>query len=160
MTERNRSNPVPPKPDGSLLLRTLAMPGDANPAGDIFGGWIMSQMDIAGSLLARDIADGRVVTAAVDGMSFLSPVKIGDIVCCYGKCIRLGRTSMTISLELWVRTTLAESSGRHDARTLVTRGNYVYVKVDSNGRPALLPDDAGQKAQVGSLASSAGLAQC
>lgn len=160
MSENNQINSVTTKPDGSLLLRTLAMPGDANPVGDIFGGWIMSQMDIAGSLLARDIANGRVVTAAVEGMSFLSPVKVGDIVCCYGKCVRLGRSSMTISLELWVRTTLAGIGGRHEVPTLVTRGNYIYVRVDTNGKPASLPDDARQKALAGTDASSATTRHC
>ena len=85
-------------PIGNLLLRTLAMPRDTNPAGDIFGGWIMSQMDISGAILAREIANGRVVTAAVEGMSLLKPVSVGDVVCCYGKCIHVGHTSLKLHL--------------------------------------------------------------
>jgi acyl-CoA thioesterase YciA len=147
------------RPRGELLLRTLAMPGDANPAGDIFGGWIMSQMDIAGSLLAREIANGRVVTAAVDGMSFVSPVSIGDVVCCYGSCAKIGRTSVTISLELWVRTSSGDSGGMHDERRLVTRAHYVYVHVNKAGRPVPLPDDAARRAEAGTGAASAGCAK-
>ncbi|MGN0909658.1 MAG: acyl-CoA thioesterase, partial [Succinivibrio sp.] len=121
------------RPAGELLLRTLAMPADANPAGDIFGGWIMSQMDIAGSLLARDVAGGRIVTCAVDGMAFLSPVRVGDVVCCYGACSKIGRTSVTVSLELWVRSTIEGSGGMHAERRLVTRAHYVYVHVGATG---------------------------
>ena len=148
--------PTPGRPSGELLLRTLAMPGDANPSGDIFGGWIMSQMDIAGSLLAREVAGGRVVTAAVDGMSFVSPVGVGDVVCCYGTCAKIGHTSVTISLELWVRTTNAENGGMHPQRRLVTRANYVYVHVSREGRPIPLPEDAALRARTGTGAASAG----
>lgn len=150
------TGPAPARPSGELLLRTLAMPGDANPAGDIFGGWIMSQMDIAGSLLAREVAGGRVVTAAVDGMSFVSPVGVGDVVCCYGRCAKIGHTSLTISLELWVRTTNGENGGMHPQRRLVTRANYVYVHVSPQGRPIPLPEDASLRAQAGTGAASAG----
>ena len=148
--------PNPGRPSGELLLRTLAMPGDANPSGDIFGGWIMSQMDIAGSLLAREVAGGRVVTAAVDGMSFVSPVGVGDVVCCYGTCAKIGHTSVTISLELWVRTTNAENGGMHPQRRLVTRANYVYVHVSHEGWPIPLPEDAALRARTGAGAASAG----
>ncbi len=85
-------------PDGDLLLRTLAMPADTNAHGVIFGGWIMSQMDIGGGILAKEIAGGRVVTVAVEAMSFHRPVKVGQVVCCYGRCIKVGNTSMTIKL--------------------------------------------------------------
>ena len=80
-------------PRGDLLLRTMAMPADTNANGDIFGGWIMSQMDIAGAILAKELACGRTVTVAVDGMRFLRPVKVGDVVCCYGEVARIGNTS-------------------------------------------------------------------
>ena len=103
MSSDSPASPDSIRPSGSLLLRTMAMPGDTNPAGDIFGGWILSQMDIAGSLLAREIAGGRVVTVAVDSMKFMKPVKVGDIVCCYGSCQKIGPTSLTIELELWVK---------------------------------------------------------
>ncbi|MEK6249310.1 MAG: acyl-CoA thioesterase, partial [Planctomycetales bacterium] len=89
MTER--------QPVGDILLRTIAMPADTNANGDIFGGWIMSQMDISGAILASEIAAGRVVTVAVDGMSFHRPVKVGNVVCCYGKCVRIGTTSLTVN---------------------------------------------------------------
>ena len=91
------------EPQGELVLRTLAMPAGTNANGDIFGGWIMSQMDIAGGILAKEIADGRTVTVAVDGMKFLRPVKVGDVVCCYGNVQRIGNTSMSLHLEVWVK---------------------------------------------------------
>ncbi len=154
--KRAGAGPAPERPSGELLLRTLAMPGDANPSGDIFGGWIMSQMDIAGSLLAREVAGGRVVTVAVDGMSFVSPVGVGDVVCCYGRCAKIGHTSVTISLELWVRTTNTENGGMHPQRRLVTCAHYVYVHVNPQGRPIPLPEDAKKRAQAGTGAASAG----
>ena len=80
------------RPEGALLLRTLAMPADTNPSGDIFGGWLMSQMDMGGAILAKELARGRVVTIAVDGMTFHRPVAVGDVVCCYGRCTHVGRT--------------------------------------------------------------------
>ena len=117
-------------PEGDLLLRTLAMPADTNPNGDIFGGWIMSQMDIGGGILAKEIAGGRIVTVAVEGMSFHQPVKVGHVVCCYGKCLRIGTTSMTIKLEVWVKPALAET-----ARYCVTEAMFTYVAIDDQGKP-------------------------
>lgn len=90
-------------PDGELLLRTSPMPSDTNANGDIFGGWIMSQMDIAGGMMAIEITGGRAVTIAVDAMKFIKPVKVGDVVCCYGKVAKVGNTSITIRLEVWVK---------------------------------------------------------
>lgn len=90
-------------PHGELVLRTLAMPADTNANGDIFGGWLMSQMDIGGAILAKEIAEGRVVTVRVDGMTFLKPVAVGDVVCCYARCVRTGRSSMTVNVEVWVK---------------------------------------------------------
>lgn len=119
-------------PEGDLLLRTLAMPADTNPNGDIFGGWIMSQMDIAGGILAKEIAGGRIVTVAVDGMEFHHPVQVGQVVCCYGQCVRIGNTSLTIDLEVWVRPVV--SDGR-DADYCVTEAVFTYVAIDDNGRP-------------------------
>lgn len=142
------------KPVGNLLLRTLAMPGDTNPAGDIFGGWIMAQMDISGAILAREIANGRVVTVAVDGMSFLKPVAVGDVVCCYGRCEHIGHTSLKIKLELWVKK-IYESERAH--RDLVTEASFTYVAVDSNGKPRALPENAHDIAQNGIDADSIGL---
>ncbi len=89
-------------PQGNLALRTLAMPADTNLSGDIFGGWIMSQMDMAGGLAAKNLSNSRVSTVAVESMTFLNPVKVGDVVCCYADIIRVGNTSMRIKVEVWV----------------------------------------------------------
>ncbi len=145
-------------PVGNLLLRTLAMPADTNPAGDIFGGWIMSQMDIAGALLAREISNGRVVTVAVDGMSFLKPVSVGDVVCCYGKCTHVGHTSLQIHLEIWVKKILDEQKdGETAERFLVTEATFVYVAVNAEGKPRPLPQNAGKIAEEGIDAAKVGL---
>lgn len=90
-------------PKGELVLRTLAMPADTNANGDIFGGWLMSQMDIGGAILAKEIAHGRVVTVRVEGMTFLRPVAVGDVVCCYARCVKRGTTSVSINIEVWVK---------------------------------------------------------
>lgn len=123
-------------PQGSLLLRTLAMPSDANVNGDIFGGWIMAQMDLGGGILAKELSQGRTVTVAVDAITFLKPVNIGDIVCCYGKCVKTGRTSMTIQIEIWVKKVL--NQGISD-KQCVCRACFTYVGVDEHGRPRPLP---------------------
>lgn len=120
------------EPEGNLLLRTLAMPADTNANGDIFGGWIMSQMDIGGGILAKEIASGRVVTVTVDAMTFYKPVKVGHVVCCYGKCIKVGKSSMSIKLEVWVRPVLSEVSAE---RYCVTEAVFKYVAIDDNGKP-------------------------
>lgn len=98
-------------PNGELVLRTLAMPADTNANGDIFGGWLMSQMDIGGAIQAKEIAQGRVVTVRVDGMTFLKPVAVGDVVCCYARCIKTGHSSITINIEVWVKRFLLSQSG-------------------------------------------------
>ncbi len=119
------------EPDGNLLLRTLAMPADTNANGDIFGGWIMSQMDIGGGILAKEIAHGRVVTVKVDGITFYKPVHVGNVVCCYGKCSRIGNSSMTIKLEVWVKPILNE---RSSDRYCVTEAVFTYVAIDDQGK--------------------------
>jgi acyl-CoA thioesterase YciA len=91
---------LPEGPRGELAARTLAMPADTNPAGDIFGGWIMAQMDAAGGITATRWAQGRVVTAAVTDMAFLQPVKVGDVVCCHTDPVRVGQTSLTLHIEV------------------------------------------------------------
>jgi acyl-CoA thioesterase YciA len=111
------------------------MPSDTNPDGDIFGGWLMSQMDIAGGVLAGGIAKGRVVTISVDGMTFLRPVYVGDVVCVYGDVERLGNTSMVLSLEAWVLRR------RQAPRIKVTEGRFTFVAIDDNGRPRAIPKD-------------------
>ncbi len=115
-------------------LRTLAMPADANPSGDIFGGWIMSQMDIAGASYARQIAQSRVVTIAVEGMTFLLPVFVGDEVSCYCETEKIGRTSVAVKIETWVRRDRLT-----DESIKVTEAVYTYVSIDKNRRPQPLP---------------------
>ena len=124
------------QPAGTLLLRTLAMPGDTNPSGDIFGGWLLSQMDIGGGILATEMARGRIVTIAVDATVFLKPVKVGDVVCCYGRCVHMGRTSIKVKLEVWVKKVAREAFGD---RECVTEAVFTYVAVDAEGRPRPLP---------------------
>ena len=121
------------EPKGNLILRTLAMPADTNPNGDIFGGWIMSQMDIAGGILAKEISCSRTVTVAVDKIVFIRPVTVGDVVCCYGDIVHIGTTSVRISLEVWIKkATYADCCG--DNRVLVTKANFTYVAVDAEGK--------------------------
>ena len=127
-------------PEGELLLRTSPMPSDTNANGDIFGGWIMSQMDIAGGMMAIEIAGGRAVTIAVDAMKFIKPVKTGDVVCCYGKVTRIGNTSVTIRLEVWVKPGFQEIRiDKEDAFSMVTEASYTYVAVDQEGRKRPFP---------------------
>jgi len=127
-------------PGGDLLLRTLAMPADTNVNGDIFGGWIMSQMDIAGGILAQQIAAGAVVTVAVDSMKFISPVQMGDVVCCYGAMKHLGNTSVALHLEVWVRPRLSRDQGvRPHAK--VTEAVFTYVAIDEQGTKRPIPRD-------------------
>ncbi|MGB9080437.1 MAG: acyl-CoA thioester hydrolase YciA [Desulfuromonadaceae bacterium] len=122
-------------PEGELLLRTSPMPGDTNANGDIFGGWIMSQMDLAGGMMAIEITGGRAVTIAVDAMKFIKPVKIGDVVCCYGKVTRMGNTSVTIRLEVWVKPGFREMRiDKGNAYFMVTEASFTYVAIDHEGR--------------------------
>ncbi len=120
-------------PRGELALRTIAMPANTNPSGDIFGGWIMSLMDLAAGLAAREYANGRVVTAAVSNLSFLAPVKVGDAVCCYTDLMRTGRTSMVFAIETWRLPHLTQGG-----RLKVTEAEFTMVAVDEEGRPRLL----------------------
>lgn len=129
----NATDAVQPK--GELSLRTVAMPADTNPAGDIFGGWIMSLMDLAAGIAAGTRAKGRVATAAVSKLSFIQPVKVGDVVCVYTDIVRTGRTSVTLDVETWV---LRRGQGQ---RTRVTAAEIVLVAVDEHGRPRPLPDE-------------------
>ena len=115
------------EPLGALTIRTLAMPADTNPAGDIFGGWVMSQMDIAGAIAAVERARGRVVTVAVEAMTFIAPVKVGDILCVYCSVERVGNTSITIAIEAWARR------NRIAELVKVTQGRFVYVALDEHG---------------------------
>ncbi|MBD1388577.1 acyl-CoA thioester hydrolase YciA [Neiella sp. HB171785] len=126
-------------PQGELLLRTLAMPADTNANGDIFGGWIMSQMDIAGGIMAKEVAKGRTATIAVNSMKFIQPVKVGDVVCCYGQIQKVGNTSMTLALEVWVKPVLREHGVNE--HFLVTEACFTYVAIDSNGNKREIPKD-------------------
>ena len=128
-------NEPAPQPEGEPMIRAIAMPADSNPSGDIFGGWLMSQMDLAAANAACRRSRGRCVTVAVDGMVFHEPVFIGDEVSLYCTVIRVGRTSMTIRVEAWRR------SRTSDARTKVTEALFTYVAVDENRRPRAVEGD-------------------
>ena len=123
-------------PNGELVLRTLTMPTDTNANGDIFGGWLMSQMDIGGAILAKEIALGRVVTVRVDGITFLRSVAVGDVVCCYARCLKTGNSSMTVKVEVWVKKWLPILS----VTVTATEAVFSYVAVDADNRPRPLPD--------------------
>ena len=121
------------KPRGELTTRTVAMPADSNPAGDIFGGWVLSQMDIAAGICASERAQCRVVTVALDGMHFIRPVKIGDILCVYTEIKSVGNTSLEIHVEAWVQ----RDRSRHTVK--VTQANFTFVALGSYGRPRKVP---------------------
>jgi acyl-CoA thioesterase YciA len=125
------------QPKGELILRTLAMPADTNPDGDIFGGWIMAQMDIAGGILAREKTCSRIVTVAVESITFIKPVRVGDVVCCYGEVVKIGTTSITIDLEVWVKPALDSPMG-DNVKFQVTKAAFTYVSVDSSGKKQVI----------------------
>ena len=112
------------------MIRALAMPADTNSNGDIFGGWIVSQMDLGGAVLARTLAKSRVVTAAIEAMSFVAPVNVGDTVTCYARLMAIGRTSMKVEVEVWSQH---YSGGSEERR--VTHGILTYVAIDEGGKP-------------------------
>ena len=115
------------------IIRTVPQPADMNGNGDIFGGWVLSQMDIAGGALAARTAKGRVATVAITAMTFVQPIKVGDMVSIYGEVSKVGRTSITISLETVVRR-------RHEQVDIrVTHGTYVFVAIDEHGKPRPVP---------------------
>ena len=117
------------KPQGELEIRTIAMPADTNANGDIFGGWVVSQMDLAGASYALKYTKGRAVTVAINGMSFISPVKIGELLSCYVSLPELGHTSIQIKIESWVISPTNLQSRQ------VTEGIFTFVAVDENNRP-------------------------
>jgi acyl-CoA thioesterase YciA len=127
---------TPESPKGELTVRIVAMPADTNPAGDIFGGWIMGLMDSAAGIVAREKAQGRVVTASVSSLSFLQPVKVGDVVCCYTTITGTGRSSITLDVETWVVRDFAKS------RLKVTDAKFVMVAIGADGRPRPLTPPA------------------
>ncbi|WP_461481135.1 acyl-CoA thioesterase [Porticoccus sp.] len=128
----------PPAPCGELTLQTIAMPKDTNANGDIFGGWLMSQMDLGSAILAQRIARGRVATVAISEMSFLRPVPVGAIVSCYCDMKQVGRSSMTINVEVWINIESTNEPAK------VTEGQFVFVAIDDNGKTRTVkPDRAG-----------------
>ena len=119
---------------GEVAVRTLAMPADTNPSGDIFGGWLLSQMDIAGAMVARRLAKRRVVTVAINAMEFHEPVYVGDLVTCYAEITGSGQTSITVRI---VTTARRRDLG---ASVKVTEGTFVYVAIDEDGKPCQFAD--------------------
>ena len=115
--------------EGELSLSTIAMPADANANGDIFGGWVMAQMDLAGSIPARKAVKNRIVTVAVDKMKFLRPVKVGDRLVCYTQISRIGKTSITIQVDVCAERITEEREVK------VTEGLFTYVSIDDKGSP-------------------------
>ena len=124
----------PPRTEPTL--RAIAMPADANPHGDIFGGWLLSQMDLAGGTVATRRAKGRTVTVAITAMTFHRPVLIGDEVTCYAEIIKVGNTSITVKVESWVRR------GTGDEQIEVTEGIFSYVAVGDDRRPRPVPPES------------------
>ena len=123
------------EPCGDLCIRTLAMPADTNQNGDIFGGWLLSQMDVGGGVFASKIAKSRTVTVAIEAMNFRKPVYVGDLVSVHANLVKVGRTSITVHLEAWVLR-------RKELQPiLVTDGNFTYVAIDEEGRPHAVQQD-------------------
>ncbi|MEX2961812.1 acyl-CoA thioesterase [Microbulbifer sp. TYP-18] len=122
-----------PLPSGTLTLQTLAMPGDTNPQGDVYAGWLMSQMDLAGAILAQTIARGRVTTVATGNMVFLRPVPVGSTVSCYAEAMEVGRSSIRTMVEVWLTRV---DSGE---QVKVTEGEFIFVAIDDHGHTRPLP---------------------
>jgi acyl-CoA thioesterase YciA len=120
-------------PKGELTIQTLAMPANTNANGDIFGGWIVSQMDLAAGVLAKRVAHGRVATVAIHSMTFLKPVHVGDVISCHVDLIKQGTTSMTIRVEVWALP--STQNGRYQ----VTEGIFIFVAIDEDGKPRPVP---------------------
>ncbi|MGL3213769.1 acyl-CoA thioesterase [Bradyrhizobium sp. BR 1433] len=123
------------EPKGDLCIRTLAMPADTNANGDIFGGWLLSQMDLGGGVFASKVAKSRTVTVAIDAMNFRKAVNVGDLVSVHANLVRIGRTSITVHLEAWVLRRREQQS------ILVTDGNFTYVSIDEQGHPQPIQRD-------------------
>jgi acyl-CoA thioesterase YciA len=121
------------EPRGELTVRTIAMPADTNANGDIFGGWVLSQMDQAGGIAGVERARGRVVTIAVEAMTFIRPVRVGDVLCVYTETESVGRTSMKIHIEAWARRF------QSNLREKVTDATFTFVAIDDEGRPRPIP---------------------
>lgn len=124
---------VKTRPEGTLVLQTLAMPANTNPYGNVFGGWIMSQMDLGGGIFAKEIAQSRVATVNVSSITFLKPALVGDVICCYAKYIKTGYTSITIAIEIWVKK--VTSMPNADSHVCITEAVFTYVSVDKEFSP-------------------------
>ncbi|MBE8162525.1 MAG: acyl-CoA thioesterase [Bdellovibrionaceae bacterium] len=135
MQDTNTENTNNDYSELTLSTRVVAMPADTNPDGDMFGGWVLSAMDLAGSLIAKKIAKGRVVTIGVNSMTFLLPVFVGDTLCCYVKLLKTGNTSITIHIEAWA------SRQYESKRVKVTEGVFTYVSIYSNRKPRSITDE-------------------
>lgn len=120
----------------NLMLKTLVMPSKKNVNGNIFGGWIMSQMDIGGAILAKEISGNKVSTVHVNYITFLKPISAGDLVFCYAKCIHTGNTSMTIQIEMWIKKISTKNFGSYYC---AAKAIFIYVSLDFNGKPKNLP---------------------
>jgi acyl-CoA thioesterase YciA len=123
------------KPRGALTVRVIAMPADTNANGDIFGGWVMSRMDMAGGIAGVERAKGRVVTVSVDAMTFLQPMRVGDVLEVYCEVESIGRTSMKIHIESWAMRF------RTHHRDKVTDATFTFVAVDDDGKPRVIPKE-------------------
>lgn len=123
------------EPRGKLTIQTVAMPADTNMNGDIFGGWVVSHMDMATGIAARRRAKTRAVTRAIDQLEFIHPVYVGDTVCCYADLIKTGRTSMQFRIEVW---TIAINNNSEERRTKVAEGLFTFVAIDPEGKPCAI----------------------
>lgn len=130
---QNPAQPAVLAPRGELTVRTIAMPADTNANGDIFGGWVMSRMDQAGGIAGAERARGRVVTVKVDGMTFIRPVKVGDVLCVYTEVESIGRSSMKIHIEAWAQRFMVHK------RVKVTDATFTFVAIDDHGKPRPVP---------------------
>jgi acyl-CoA thioesterase YciA len=138
-TPNTPTEPVRLPTDAQLVLKVIPMPRDVNGNGDIFGGWVMAQVDLAGAVIAAPYAQGRMATVAVNEFIFKQPVRVGDILSFFGKLVRIGRTSITIKIEVY-----AEHFQAQGKYTKVTEASLTYVAIDDNGRPRQVPRPTAQ----------------
>ncbi|OUY05809.1 acyl-CoA thioesterase [Acinetobacter populi] len=130
------------EPRGNLSLQTIAMPADANWSGDIFGGWLVSQMDLAGAIHSERISRGRCATISIHEMTFMVPVKIGDVISCYTEIVKVGNSSMQVHIEVWSK------SNQREFPKKVTEGIFTFVAVDAEGKKRQIPDDVKAEYQI------------
>lgn len=134
MTDKNIDSQSRPQPQGELALQTLAMPRDTNANGDIFGGWLVSQMDLAAGIISKQVCKGRSVTVAIENVTFIKPVTIGSTVSCYCRVVKQGRTSVHLAVEVWTWHQLTSHDG-----VKVAEGIFVFVAIDDAGKPRPIP---------------------